>query len=226
MRNCFPWPSFPQQLDPPAARSLSLLFILQEWLASFDRISHLKAISPDPSLVAELEKLFLFSLTTPFPQKGGALDKICFYCDILVQASKVEARSPSMIVREIAEMLLLMKKQPPASPSLHSALGTLFQTLEQKFRSFFSALLPFLQEARTNENIFIYLLESKEKFNLYLGSRFIENMLLLFFPGGHAHLRAVIWEGFTRRGFTAFLAEKEALLEELEWDQPCHHPLP
>ena len=70
----------------------------------------------------------------------------------------------------------------------------------------------------------IHLIENKETLNRYLGTRSIEDLLRGFFPTGQPHLRAVICEGFTRRGFTSFFSEKEALIEELEWETPCHPP--
>jgi hypothetical protein len=104
-------------------------------------------------------------------------------------------------------------------------------SLKQTLQSFFVTLTPFLKESHTDENILLYLLEQKNKFNQYLGDRAIEYLLYDFFPKGKTHFHAVICEGFTRRGFADFLYTKEHLIEELEWPSPfsmfeASNPLP
>lgn len=212
MRTLYPRAVFPPHLEPPAARSMSLLFIMQEWLIAMEQLE----ISKAPASTATVEPFFLTSL-----------DKLCFYCDVLLQASKIEHESLPMVLEEMRHTLLsfktrflFAKRKDRELSSFESQMGEFLAYLEQKFRSFFSALVPFLQEARTDENVLIYLLEKKQTFNRYLTPRAIEEMLQGFFPAGHSHLRAVICEGFTRRGFSSFLAEKESLIEELEWDAP------
>lgn len=229
MRSLHPWPIFPPNLEPPAARSLSLLFILQEWIASLSSLEKLKETSKESniaSLSKDIEKFLLFSLETPFPQKGGFLDKLCFYFDILLQASKINDETIPMILEEMRLSILKLrskfiasKKTPMEEPLLLAQAVELIQTLENKFLAFFSSLTIFLQEARTDENVLIYLIEQKRAFNRFLGPRAIESLLIRFFPAGQPHLRAVICEGFMRRGFASFLADKEPLIEELEWPE-------
>ena len=175
-------PVFPNDLEPPAVRSLSLIFILQELVHLFPHDINL--------------------------QKG--VDKLCFYCDILLQASKID---PSSILQKLEAMhrsILPLRFSSQKSCNLKDLLC-----------DFFSALVPFLQEARTDENVLIYLIEQAQILNRYLGERAIETILQSFFPEGHEHLRTVIYEGFTRRGFTSFLAEKEPLIAALDWESPC-----
>src|SRR5689334_18778419 len=101
MRSLNPWPIFPANLDPPVARSLSLQFILQELIRSYKLLHHLQILTPQQivgnelaeelaAIAKELEKFLLFSLESPFSQKGGVLDKLCFYSEILLQASKIK----------------------------------------------------------------------------------------------------------------------------------------
>jgi hypothetical protein len=234
MRSLHSWPTFPLNLDPPSARSLTLLFIIQEWISSLQQLEEFRAISPNqsiPSLLKGMEKLLHFSRENPFPKKGGFLDRLCFYSEILLQASRISDESIPIILEEMLHFilsfkakLLASKKRPVPGEELQAQAGILFQVLEQKFHAFFTALVPFLQEARTDENVLIFLLEKKHILNRYLGSRAIEEMLHSFFPAGLSQVRAVICEGFTRRGFTSFLAEKESLIEELEWEAPCQPP--
>jgi hypothetical protein len=233
MRSMHPWPLFPPNLEPPAARSLSLLFILQEMAGSFQLLDRLKRAPRDgeASLLAlEVEKLLRFSLETPFPQKGGFLDKLCFYCNILLQASKIDDDSLEMILEELRSSVLRLRakffapKKMSKCTSIDAEVFEQFVEIEKKFLSFFSALVPYLQEARTDENVLIFLIEQKETLNRYLGPRAVEDLLRRFFPSGQLQMRAVICEGFTRRGFSSFFSEKEPLIEEIEWETPCHPP--
>ena len=201
---------------------------------SFKLLEHLKETIGEEEIAAlskEVEKLLLSSLENPFPQKGGFLDKLCFYCDILLQASKISNETLPMILEDMRNSVLRLrakvlpsKKFPGYPQEIRNQIFGLYEEIEQKFRLFFSALVPYLQEARTDENILIHLIEQKQTLNRYLGLRSIENLLRRFFPTGQPHLRAVICEGFTRRGFTSFFSEKEPLIEDLEWETPCHPP--
>lgn len=237
MRSFTPWPFFPPALEPPAARSLSLLFILKEWVACFQAVEQLKG-EPNPpidgaSILKRLEKLLSFSIENPLAQKGGLLDRLCFYSDILIQASKIADATLAELVEEMEQSIFRLrtklvqaKKIPLPSNQILIGLDTLYAFLEKKLLGYFSALTPYLQEARTDENVLIHLIEQKETFNHFLGPRVIEELLRRFFPTGQPHLRAVICEGFTRRGFASFFAEKETIIEELEWEVPCHPPMP
>lgn len=240
MRSLNPWRIFPSNLDPPVARSLSIQFILQELINSFDLLAHLEAATQEllqginikeelTSISKELERFLLFSLENPFAQKSSVLDKLCFYCDILLQASKIGVNEIPDLLEEMRNSVLKVKSKMLAwkkMPALHpldqilAELFDLYSSLHQRLDRFFSALSPFLKEARSDENVLVYLIENKEKLNSYLGLRRIEELFVTFFPAGHSQLRAAIIEGYTRRGFTSFLAKIEPLIEAIEWETP------
>ncbi len=235
MRSLNPWPIFPSNLDPPIARSLSIQFILQGLMDSFDLLNHLKEVTPrqlqpakfkeQTSLISkELEKFLLFSLENPFSQKGSVLDKLCFYCEILLQASHVSENEIPVILEEMRNSILRVKAQIitcKKGPLTLDPLVHLYHSLHEALRRFFSALCPYLKEARSDENVLIFLIEHKERLNASLGLRRIEELLQSFFPSGHAQLRAAIYEGYTRRGFTTFLSSVEPLIDAIEWETPC-----
>ena len=240
MRSLHPWPIFPSNLDPPVARSLSIQFILQGLGDSFQLLRHLEVFTPYrlagtnlkeelASIAKELEKLILFSLENPFSQKGSALDKLCFYCDILLQASPINGSEILRILEELRTPMLKVKtklntwkKIPAPLLQIQEDLKELYSTLYRKFCCFFKALHPYLKEARSDENVLTYLIENKDSLNSFLGQHHIEEMLQSFFPAGHAQLRAAIIEGYTRRGFTDFLAKVEPLIDAIEWEtQVC-----
>lgn len=82
--------------------------------------------------------------------------------------------------------------------------------------SFFFALIPFLFQSRTDENILLRLIENRERLNHKFGQNTVEKILLSFSPLGFTHVKTIISEGLLRRGFRSFLAEKEHLLDTFE----------
>ena len=122
--------------------------------------------------------------------------------------------------------MFFYKKMPVqhALDQIAPYLEELYTSLQQKLLQFFTALSRFLQEARSDENVLIYLLENKQKLNAFLGERVIEELLQRFFPAGHSQLRAVICEGYTRRGFSSYFLLAEPLIDAIEWES-CHPPL-
>ncbi len=120
------------------------------------------------------------------------------------------------ILRVKAQIITCKKGPLTLDPLFH-----LYRSLHDGLYRFFSAFCPYLKEARSDENVLIYLIENKERLNAYLGVRRIEELLQSFFPSGHAQLRAAIYEGYTRRGFTTFLSSVEPLIDAIEWETPC-----
>ena len=245
MRSLNPWPIFPSNLEIPVIRSLILQFIIQGLMDAFDRVQEFyQAISFQlqganfeeelACIAKELEKILLFSLENPFAQKGSILDKLCFYSEILIQASHLndeeipgsldEMRKSIMIIK--SKMRVWKKMKPPFPlETVRKDFSALHSLLVQKLRAFFNGLASFLKEARSDENVLIQLIEKRERLNRSLGKRRIEKLLQSFFPAGHSQLRAVIHEGYTRRGFTKFLAKVEPLIDAIEWETPCHSPM-
>ncbi len=236
MRSLNPWPIFPFNLDPPVAQSLCIQFILQELIDSFEV---LKALQAPPQMkkkeiariFKELEKLLLFSLENPFAQKGSTLDNLCFYCEILLQTSHVEESEILVILETMrSEILKIKSKMIPWKKmgvpfgQIQGQLLQLYADLHRGFCQFFSAFIPFLKEAHSDENVLIFLIENKEKLNASFGPRSIEKLLQSFFPTGHAQLKAIIYEGYTRRGFIDFLSSVGPLIDAIEWETPCHSP--
>jgi hypothetical protein len=238
MRSLNPWPFFPSSLEPAVVRSLSIQFILQALLDGFYAVRDLQMTTPlqlQGANVKEeilcickgLEKIYLFSMENPFVQKGSVLDKLCFYTEILVQASKIHDSELMVVLEEMRKVILdtkakiaVWRKMPGRSslPEMLQHLMHLYVDLYAKIVRFFKEFSPFLKEARSDENVLVYLIENKDKFNDYLGERVIENLLQSFFPAGHDQLRAAIHEGYTRRGFTSFLSSVEPLIEEIQWE--------
>lgn len=211
---------FPPNLEGPVARSLSLQFILQSLLESF------KASKDFQSSALEGRST---SKTVEKPHLERLLDKLFYYVEILIAFSSIKE---SEIVQAVEEMrksicsaqskMMVWKKQAryPLKEMLEQLMH-LFSNLFRQLSRFFHALVPFLREARSDENVLLFLIENRESFNQYLGMGTIEEMLSSFFPAGFDQLRAVIFEGYTKRGFSAFFTEKESLIEQIQWETPC-----
>ena len=198
-------------LDPLASRSLSLLFILQELEELFTQIEQIKN---SPDALSDF-----FSLRYPFPQSGICPDKLCFYCAILLQTSKVKDSSLNKSLSDMRIAILQFRSLLVEDPK--ALLAPFEISFHSHLTSFFFSLVPHLFESRTDENILLKLIEQRKALNSHLGEGVIEKLLQSFFPKGFSYLRSAIHEGLTRRGFLLFLEEKESLIEEIEWESPC-----
>ena len=239
MRNVNPCLSLSSGLASPLVRSLCAQLLLQTLLSGFEQAERLKALSflkivqlkqQIDWILKELEKMYLSSVNAPLSEQWGVLDLLQFYSELLIKHSNYSGeqifplleRSKLSFLRIRSEMIVWKKVM--SRYSLEDMQETLVQfchDLLGDLRRFFSALVPFLQEMRSDENVLTYLLEHREEFNRSLGDRSIELLLQSFFPAGHDQLRAVIYEGYTKRGFSSFFSQVEPLIENVRWEEPC-----
>jgi len=121
------------------------------------------------------------------------LQKLCFYCDHLLQTS---SSSPDALHQVLREMSRSAQR-------------------DQLLPKLFTALLPFFDEIGKDENLLSYCLERKEEFNHLFGLRTIENLLLRLFPSGIDELRSYLRQKYEERGFYDYSAQQETLLAQL-----------
>jgi len=223
MRSLYPWPIFPSDLNQPSARSLSLQLALQEWLYSFEIIDSILIKKNLDDLSNEIQKLLLFSLDNPFAKRAGTLDKLSYYVGELTGRSRIELKEPiGTVLDEMRDEVLsfrqkmIHQKRKAASPSSEE-IKSLCLILSERLIQFYETLLPFFEESKSDENVLFYLIEHREIFNQILFPRKIEDLLSHLYPAGPAHLRAILCEGYTRRGFGEFYAKHEALIDSIEW---------
>lgn len=205
MRSFYPWPLFPVHLERSVARSLSLQFVLQELLRGFKLIEDSRSLEVVTS--KDAEKFLLLSLDSPFSQKGGVLDKLCFYSEILLQ----DHTGALDVLEEMRGLVLKLCGRKKGFQKSEWLL--LLKRLYADFGRFFNALEKALYEARSDENVLVFLMENKAQINQYLGEHTLENLLGHFFPEGRDQLRAVLYEGFSRRGFSCFFNQIEPLVD-------------
>ncbi len=214
-----PWIQFPRHLNPPTIRSLSLLFILQEFSERIEQVQRLEELQGKSPELQALELCSFFSLNKPYPNALIFPNKLCFYCDILLQASRI---GDSPLLDELSRMsTFILETRSSLYPENEGLNPSFFQEFRGKMSSIFSLLLPFLYEIRSDENVLVKLLELRNILECALGLGTIESVLRSFFPDGHTHLRTLILEGLTRRGFIPFLSEKEPLIDAIEWETVC-----
>lgn len=236
MRSFTPWPLFPSSLEPDAKRSFSLQFIILELLASFTLLEELSLKAPRLEemdlperlsfLSREVEKFLLFSLHNPFDQVGGILDKLCFYCETLLQASLNHFEEPLSLLEEMRTLvlqmkskLILWKKESSPSEPTPTSLFSFTKEMGDLLPRFFTSLSPAFEEAKGDENVLFLLLEKREELNRRLAPRSVEKLLDRLFPAGKEHLKVTLEGGYGRRGFIPFFEERRVLIEALEWEE-------
>lgn len=217
--NTHPWIEFPAHLSPLNVRSLSLLFILQECVDKLEYLKTLEKLSKE-ELFLEIQTFIKTDKTQephPFP------DKLCFYCEILLQASKVSQHSLDLRTDAMKRFMLELKLKTLNSKSADQKnfpVEDFCLDMKGLFRSFFFSLNPFFVEAKSDENVLLKLIEHKNVFN-FLEPQLIEKMLHSFFPSNIAQLKAIICEGLTKRGFSFVFEESEKFIDEIQWKELC-----
>ncbi len=186
-----PSPLFPSNLETPMARSLTLQLIL-ETLKGF-------AALKNPS---------------EFP-----FDKLQFHSEVLAKGAPANGAALICALEEIRKVLFSFKIRSILSEKIAKgeAPQLLASQLQECLKDYFQKLTPLLRESRSDENLLVYLIENRDTFNEFLGEKCIQELLQSFFPTGHDQLRAVIYEGYNRRGFDSFFASVEPLINEICW---------
>ncbi len=195
MRSSYQASVFPHDLDAPAARSLGAQFAMQEWLNCV-RYTQNICINPTPQLPELI-------------QRNGLLDRLHFYCAI-VTASFPHKHDPSLLscVDRLHGSAIVLRSQPP--PLLCSILS-------KDLKDFFLVFIPYLEELKCDENTMFYLIEHKDEINQAVHPRAVEQLFARWYASGPSHLRSILREGYTRRGFGHFYEKNKPLIETIEW---------
>ena len=214
-------------LDKGAAKGLCLEFILHEYAKALQIAVRLDSASAS-DVLSDLEKLFADSMNTSVLQQPGTLDKLCFYCEALVQTSKTgenlldaidDLRTAVSFPRVYLTRAL---RSIPNGPAYNADN---FRALYRQLQAFFSQLLPIFEECSDSESALFSLLEQREILNRHLGEKTVENLLQKLFPEGPHVFRQALSNGFSKRGFCDFCQRHEALFEGLTWT-PLAKPVP
>lgn len=232
MRSLHPWSFFPSNLSPSAARSMALQFAIREIASCFEKIHEIEELAPLliqgerwpkelTTLLKELDQILLVNLTDPFGQKGGALDRLAFY------ASKMGTPSPEIALLSTIEAKILHSRERfsqwrgrpfPERETVLQEIQTLAESAKSLLEQFLLSLMPALEEARFDENVLFSLVEERDRINLPLHQSAVEKIFSKLYPSGPGHLRAILHEGYSRRGFGDFYTKHEALIESVSWE--------
>ena len=208
------------QSEKGAAKGLCIEFILHEYAKALAITEKLATASPSDILLI-LEKLFHNSANAACIDQSGIIDKLCFYCEALVQTSKIGEHLLDAIDdlrNSTSKPRAALARQLRSIPFCTSiSTSDLLQLLNHGLRAFFQLLIPVLQTCCECETALFALLELRRTFNHHLGAKSVESLLQKLFPAGPHLLRQAITNGYSRRGFSDFCQRHEMLFEGLVW---------
>jgi hypothetical protein len=99
---------------------------------------------------------------------------------------------------------------------MHELLSSAPETPTSTYLETFSdALFPYVEACKQDENVVLYLIEQRTTLNECVRPELVERWLRRLFPKGPAPLRAMLQEGYSRRGFSDFYTRKEALVQSI-----------
>lgn len=205
------------QSDKGAIKGLCLEFILHEYAKALAITKDLKN-APSEKIIESLDQLYSSAFNTSILQQPGILVKLCFYCEALVQNSKM-GEHLLRVIDDLRNTIILLRSayaHPLPPTNVHELLGSLFNSLA----GFFSHLLPVFQSSLECESALFTLLELRQTLNHHLGPNTVENLLQNLFPEGPELLRKTLSHRFSRRGFRNFFQRNETLFEGLVWPEP------
>jgi hypothetical protein len=208
------------QSEKGAAKGLCFEFILHEYAKALTMADKLMSAPPFDAL-AILEKLFHDSLNEDIQHRTGIIDKLCFYCEALVQTSRIGKHLLDAIDdlrNDISKPRANLARQLRSFPYCTSLSNHDFlHKLDQDLHAIFPLLADLLQTCLDCETALFALLELRKTLNHYLGEKTVETLLQQLFPGGPHLLRETLVNSYARRGFSDFFQRHEALFEGLVW---------
>jgi len=205
------------QLEQTAAKGLSLEFFLHEYVKALSIVARLEEASPQ-AIFRDLEKLSCDSINNPL-QQPGILDRLCLYCEALLQTSKIGED----LLNAVDHLRISVSKQRVQCTRRNgtAALSAFpLKQLQQQIRSIFPLVEKVILECRDSEAALFALLELRETLNRFLGQKSVERVFEKIFPQGPQALHARLKKYFTRRGFDDFLENNATLFEGMTW--PTH----
>jgi hypothetical protein len=202
------------QLERTAAKGLALEFFLHEYVKALAIVTRLEGAMPH-AILRDLEKLSSDSVNNPL-QQPGILDRLCLYCESLLQTSKIGEDLLNAVddlrISISKQRMHCARKRPPSSLSAFPV-----QQLHDQLRALFPLMESVLLECQDAGAALFALLELRETINRFVGPHSVESLFAKLFPQGPETLRNLLARYFERRGFDQFLQKYEALFEGLTW---------
>jgi len=192
-------------LEKPAARALSLQFILHEYARALEIASKFSK-SSIREMLQGLNQLYPDLAEGTPTLKLGLLRKLCFYCEALLETSH---RGEELLHVLDDLQLMAARERRTKVPS---------SSVFDKLRTFFPPLSRQIAECKERcEAPLFALLELRKPLNKHLGSGAVERLLQTLFSSPQ-ELHQAISLGFAQRGFEGFCKQHEHLFEDLAWE--------
>lgn len=190
-------------LDKKTAKALCLEFILHEYARALDLASKMNR---SKNVLLPLDELYPELIDGMPAMKLGALRKLCFYCEALLEKSDKGEK----LLNALDELQML------ASQERRKRKNT--DELYQQLRQLFPLVTEHFDSIQGSEAPLFVLLELRKTLNEHLGQGSIESFLENLFPGGPNSMRQALTEGFSQRGFSGFCKQHQELFRELKWE--------
>jgi hypothetical protein len=225
--NIFNSPNKTDQEESSIPCSLSLQFFISEWLHTFQILEKIELIvQSDPLQIQHhLEMLLHNPKRFVFSQKTGTIDNLISF---LLHFSKQHHQDKSSFENALIEVKNITTS---FCHLVHSYEWTKLNYLQKQQLTFsfssstknalkllFDFLTPYIYSYRSDENLLFFLIENKEKINRALSQNAIEALLKKIYASGASHLRVILQEGYSRRGFESFFEQHKSLIDSIDWD--------
>lgn len=151
----------------------------------------------------------------------GVLDKLCNYCEALVQNSQIgeDLLDVADELKNTTYLLQTVVSRQIRSIVSRENIDDLLHKLSSALRALFPLLASIFQSSIDCESALFALVELKDVFNRHLGEKTVERLLEKLFPDGPDRLREFLSSRFEKRGFCDFCDRHEELFEGLAWPQ-------
>jgi hypothetical protein len=188
-------------------KALCVEFILHEYARILSMVEQI-ALQPADDRLELIDRLLNQPMNVFLANPMGLIDKLCFYCEALVQISRGN-ESLLIMLDELRNGVVWLRRFPFSNERLEKVRGCI--------AALFDKMEPELRSCICSETVLFALLELRKIFNQHLGHNKVEELLQRMFPEGPQQLRRSIINGFARRGFGDFCIQHKSLLEEVTW---------
>ena len=81
-------------------------------------------------------------------------------------------------------------------------------------------LLTLLEGAEGDENLWVYLIENRNRLNVHFGHQVVDALFQMWFPRGAEQFRTALSEKLRLRGFLSLYTTLEPEIEAMQWPHP------
>ncbi len=207
------------RLDKPVARGLCLEFILHDYAKALAVAKKLEGSSAEDA-ISLLELLSADAIRDVPYRSYGILDRLCFYCEALVQITSI-GEDLLDVLDELRTAVLFQRTQllRRFRQDASSSCGSSPPSFHGQLQKFFTFLLPVLEASAQSEATIFALVEQRQEIQAHIDHRPIDSLLQHLFPEGPRQLQNFLSDAFAARGFDDFCKRHEGLFKDLAWER-------